>query len=60
MGFTPSGVCRENMFLILLPVLSVLRVSVVNYFRDFYHHGDTENTEVGQGKRQDKIFPTDS
>ncbi len=44
------------MFMILRRVLSVLRVSVVNGFRGFYHHGDTENTEVGQGKRQDKIF----
>jgi 3'-phosphoadenosine 5'-phosphosulfate (PAPS) 3'-phosphatase len=43
--------------MILLRVLSVLRVcSVVNCFRDFYHHGGTENTEVGQKKRQDKNF----
>ncbi len=48
------------MFLILLRVLSVLRASVVNGFRGFYHHGETEHTEVGRGKRQDKIFPTDS
>jgi len=46
--------------LVVLRVLSVLRVSVVYCFRDFYHHGGTENTDVGQGKRQDKIFPTDS
>ena len=37
-------------------VLSVLRVSVVNCFRDFYHHGGTENTEIGQGKSKTRLF----
>ena len=41
-----------------LRVLSVLRVSGEWFFGAFYHHGNTENTEVGQGIGQHKVFPT--
>src|SRR6266850_1681657 len=38
-------------------VLSVLRVSVVNWFWHFYHHGGTENTENALRQSQIRTRP---